>query len=111
LRRRDAAPGAADRLRRPPREGRLRAERRRAGGGRGGERREERPRDGEILRRRPAPRAALCLLAGLLIAGAPLPAADTPDDEKPLDARTFAQGIDAVRQGRRDEGLRLLKKL
>ena len=33
------------------------------------------------------------------------------DDDRPLDARTFAQGIDAVKQGKRDEGIRILRKL
>ncbi len=43
--------------------------------------------------------------------GSPAPATAQPDDDRPLDARTFAQGIDAVKQGKRDEGIRILKKL
>ena len=43
--------------------------------------------------------------------GASAPAATQPDDDRPLDARTFSQGIDAVKQGKRDEGIRILRKL
>ena len=34
-----------------------------------------------------------------------------PEDDRPLDARTFAKGIDALRQGRRDESIQILKKV
>ncbi|MBI1951363.1 MAG: tetratricopeptide repeat protein [Acidobacteria bacterium] len=34
-----------------------------------------------------------------------------PEDDRPLDARTFARGIDALRQGRRDESIQILKKV
>jgi outer membrane protein assembly factor BamD (BamD/ComL family) len=54
-----------------------------------------------------APALALLLCA----AGPPAPAAEPPDDDRPLDARTFTQGIDAVKQGKRDEGIRILRKL
>jgi TolA-binding protein len=43
--------------------------------------------------------------------GSPAPATAQQDDDRPLDARTFAQGIDAVKQGKRDDGIRILKKL
>jgi outer membrane protein assembly factor BamD (BamD/ComL family) len=56
-----------------------------------------------------APRAALwlALAAGLLVAGAAAPA----EEERPLDARTFLQGLDAIRQGKREDGVRLLRKV
>ena len=47
----------------------------------------------------------------LCTTGASAPAATQPDDDRPLDARTFSQGIDAVKQGKRDEGIRILRKL
>jgi len=47
----------------------------------------------------------------LCTTGARAPAAAQPDDDRPLDARTFTQGIDAVKQGKRDEGIRILRKL
>ncbi|MBI4169076.1 MAG: tetratricopeptide repeat protein [Acidobacteria bacterium] len=34
-----------------------------------------------------------------------------PADERPLDARTYAQGIEAIRQGKRDEASRILKRM
>jgi TolA-binding protein len=64
---------------------------------------------------RRGPRA--CLLAPALAVwlcstGAAQPATgQQQDDDRPLDARTFAQGIDAVKQGKRDEGIRILRKL
>ena len=33
------------------------------------------------------------------------------DDDRPLDARTFARGMDALKQGRRDEAIQTLKKV
>ncbi len=50
----------------------------------------------------------LVLLAG---PGAPAPAAAPQEDDRPLDARTYAQGMDLLRQGKRDEGIRVLRKL
>src|SRR5207245_748475 len=47
----------------------------------------------------------------LCTTGASAAAAAQPDDDRPLDARTFTQGIDAVKQGKRDEGIRILRKL
>ena len=47
----------------------------------------------------------------LLSAGPSLPAGAPQAEDRPLDARTFAQGLDAVKQGRRDEGIRILRKL
>jgi len=54
---------------------------------------------------------AAILLALLATAAAPPEPPAQPADEKPLDARTYAQGIDALRQGKRDEGIRVLRKL
>jgi TolA-binding protein len=57
-------------------------------------------------------RLLACALPLLLLSAAPLRPAGAPQaDERPLDARTFAQGVDAVKQGRRDEGIRILRKL
>jgi TolA-binding protein len=69
-------------------------------------------------------------IAAVLIAGAPASAAppapdaaaprtapspqDTaapPADDRPLDARTYASGIEAIRQGRRDEAYKTLRKV
>lgn len=65
---------------------------------------------------------AAALAVGLLAAapsaaGAPpasppqSPAPAPPADERPLDARTYAQGIEAIRQGKRDEASRILRKM
>lgn len=62
---------------------------------------------------------ALALLASPATA-APAPAAPAPppaetaapqDDDRPLDARTYAKGIEALKQGRRDEAIQTLKKV
>src|SRR5262249_32886895 len=119
LRGRDAGPRAADRIGRPSRQGRIRAERRRAGGPGRRVRRQELPRDGEVLRRGARSGLLVPALALLFCAAAapapappaPAPAAPAQDDDRPLDARTFAQGMDAVRQGKRDDAIRILRKL
>jgi len=58
--------------------------------------------------------------AGVQAAAAPSPAAPSQpagapsglqDDDRPLDARTYFQALDSLRQGRRDEALRTLRKL
>ena len=41
----------------------------------------------------------------------PIPAASPADDDRPLDLRTYAQGMDALRSGRRDEAARLLRRV
>ncbi len=55
--------------------------------------------------------ATAFLLVLLASAGAPPGSTAQSADDKPLDARTYAQGIDALRQGKRDEGIRVLRKL
>jgi TolA-binding protein len=61
--------------------------------------------------------AAALLAAAPSAAGAPPApppqgASQTPPaDERPLDARTYAQGIEAIRQGRRDEAARILRRM
>ncbi|HEV8701436.1 MAG TPA: tetratricopeptide repeat protein [Candidatus Polarisedimenticolia bacterium] len=72
------------------------------------------------------PQASVLVLAVLLAAfatltaaappAAPAPAATPPaappdDDDRPLDARTYARGIEALRQGRREEAVQTLKKV
>lgn len=78
----------------------------------------------------PAPLAGAAFLLAILPVGttvaAPAPAAPPPvtappagapaagalqEDERPLDARTYFQAMDAARQGRRDEAARLLRKV
>lgn len=54
---------------------------------------------------------AALLLALLVSPGGARGTAAEPADDRPLDARTYAQGIDALRQGKRDEGIRVLRKL
>ena len=44
-------------------------------------------------------------------AAPPNPAAGQADDDRPLDLRTYAQGMDALRSGRRDEAARLLRRV
>jgi TolA-binding protein len=64
---------------------------------------------------RTAPRAGLILLSAWLAAGAEqVPVgAQTPEpkEERPIDARLYAQGLEAVRAGRRDEGIRALRSV
>lgn len=43
--------------------------------------------------------------------GPPAPAGTAIEDDRPLDARTYAQGMDALRAGRRDEAARLLRRV
>lgn len=52
------------------------------------------------------------LLAGLAVAGLVGGGALTAaDDDRPLDARTYVQALESLRQGRRDEALRALRRL
>jgi TolA-binding protein len=66
--------------------------------------------------------AAIALVrAGQATPAQPIPAPQVPaqgvpdkgdrDDDRPLDARLYAQGMDAVRAGRRDEARRLLARV
>ena len=52
----------------------------------------------------------LTIAPGLAVAAAPGTSA-APEDEKPLDARTYAQGLEAVRQGKREDAARILRKV
>ncbi len=67
------------------------------------------------MSRRSAARAGLILLSAWLAAGAdrvPESAqAPEPQDDRPIDARLYAQGVEAVRAGRRDEGIRALRRV
>lgn len=64
-----------------------------------------------MKRRRLVP-AALAWTLSLSLAVAAAPETATPqDDDRPLDARTFAKGMDALKQGRRDEAIQTLKKV
>jgi TolA-binding protein len=68
---------------------------------------------------RPGARALLLatLLPALAVPGRPAPAAPPEpagaaiEDDRPLDVRTYAQGMDALRAGRRDEAARLLRRV
>src|SRR6185503_3952749 len=117
LRRRHPGPQPADRLGRAPRQGGLRAERRRAGGQRGRVGRQGRARDGEVLKGGllvPPAIAIVLFVAPAMVAAAPAAAAESAapqDDDRPLDARTYAKGMDALKQGRRDEAIQTLKKV
>lgn len=51
---------------------------------------------------------SVALGAGLALVAA---LARAVEDDRPLDARTYFQGVDAVRQGKRDEAARLLRKV
>lgn len=57
--------------------------------------------------------ALLLLVAAVAVAEAAVEAqpAAPQEDDRPLDARTFARGIDALRRGRRDESVQILKKV
>src|SRR5207247_10432162 len=89
--------------------GGVRAEWRRAGGRGRGDGRQERPRDGEVLRPRAAAwSAVLLLLLSPAPPASPAPAEGQPaavEEDRPLDARTYAQGRDQLRQGKRDEAI------
>lgn len=56
-----------------------------------------------------APTAAASPAATAPTASAPAPASG--DDDRPLDVRTYAQAVDALHAGRRDEAARLLRRV
>jgi TolA-binding protein len=69
-------------------------------------------RDAARMRPVPGRRGAVLLAALFLVTGAAAAAPDrSQDDDRPLDARLFAQGMEAARSGRRDEAGRILKRV
>jgi TolA-binding protein len=61
------------------------------------------------------PAIAIALfVAPAMVAASPAAAPESAapqDDDRPLDARTFAKGMEALKQGRRDEAIQTLKKV
>jgi TolA-binding protein len=55
--------------------------------------------------------AGAFLPAAAAVAAAPAPSGAAIDDDRPLDVRTYSQGMEALRAGRRDEAARLLRRV
>lgn len=55
---------------------------------------------------------ALLVSPAAIAAATPAPETAAPqDDDRPLDVRTYAKGMEALKQGRRDEAIQTLKKV